>query len=245
MKSHLHAKKARQLVQDSLRVAPTSGCDRTTLRCANARSYGSQLNPCCRSHIKQIVMDTLPILESFGVTVWADYGTLLGAVRNPLTTWKDYPWLPQGNRSSEPIPPGIIPHDKDADFGIFLPHVDDRMAFYTMSRVRTKLERLGYRVLVRPQGRSLKVRLSPTNATNADFFRWRETRGGFLDRLKFINVDNYKGRGFLKDVAFPLGTVQWEGMTLPAPKDPAAFCQFRYGPNWKTPVQANHDGVRR
>lgn len=231
------ARKARLAVEASLRKAPTSGCGRDTPRCQNAVDYGSLLNPCCRSHLRQIVVDTTAILTSFRITWWADYGTLLGAVRNPLTTWKDYPWLPQ--TGDEPIAPGIIPHDKDADFSVF------GTDFHGLCRARVKLERMGYRVQVRPRGRSMKVRLSPVNATGVDFFLWKESPGGIMRRERYVLPgDNYKGREFHKDKLFPLSTVQWEGLTLPAPKDPVAFCEFRYGKTWMTPVRANHGGVR-
>ena len=91
----------------------------------------------------------------------------------------------------------------------------------------------------------MKVRLSKSNRTNADFFLWIEHPGGIMRRMKYISVDAYKGRDFRKQDAFPLTTVEWEGLTLPAPKNPAAFCAFRYGANWMTPIRANNDGIRR
>lgn len=231
------AAQARHQIASSIAPIRPEGCNRETARCANARDYGQLLNPCCKAHLKQIVSDVATVFEEFRVTWWADYGTLLGAVRNPMTTWADYPWLPQDNPA--PLVPGVVPHDKDADFGVF------GINFNAMCRMRTKLERMGYRVLVRPGGRSMKVRLSHANWTNADFFNWIEGSGGVLKRLSYTGADQYKGRHFHKDILFPLSAVEWEGLTLPAPKDPEAFAAFRYGPTWKTPVRANHDGVAR
>jgi len=186
------------------------------------------------------VADTAAVLNERGLVWWADYGTLLGAVRNPLTTWADYPWLTQTGRTTPGPTAGIIPHDKDADFGIFAAD------YRSLCVIRSKLERIsGYNVLIRPGGRSMKVRLSWRNHTNADFFIWNERPDGKLYRAKYIGADKYKGREFHKNTLFPLSTVEWEGMTLPAPKDPAAFCAFRYGENWMKPVRANHDGVVR
>jgi len=217
------ARHARAQIEASLARVLPGGCTRDTLRCPDARDYRVDLRPCCRGHIRQIVADCQIVLESMWLTWWADYGTLLGAVRNPLLG----------------LEPGIIPHDKDADFGLL------DVPYRNLGFVRSRLERQGYQVLIRPGGRSMKVRLSARNHTNADFFIWHSRPDGTLFRQKYISVDRYKGRDFRQADAFPLTTLAWEGLTLPAPKDPAAFCAFRYGPNWMTPIRANNDGVPR
>jgi hypothetical protein len=176
-------------------------------------------------------------MDAGGWTWWADYGTLLGAVRNPLTTWADYPWLPQ---SDEPIRPGVVPHDKDGDLGAL---AADHTA--VVRALRGAASRARFDMLVRPHGASVKVRLSRFNHTNVDIFFWKERDDGLMHRDRYVHVDLYKGRHFQRDMLFPLGTVQWEDMTLPAPHDPEAFLAHRYGPNWRTPVMANHDGVAR
>lgn len=235
------AAKVREQIAASLPAHPNGGpCTRNTLRCPDARDYGSELRACCKTHIRQIVQDTAKVLTELGIVWWADYGTLLGAVRNPRTTWADYPWLPQGDRANARPAPGIVPHDKDADFGML------DVPFHVLCRARRKLERdHGYHVLLRAGGRSMKVRLSFRNHSNADFFNWRARPDGTLARPKYIGADKFKGREFHKDNLFPLETVEWEGLRLPAPRNPVAFCEFRYGPNWMTPVRANNDGVRR
>lgn len=179
------------------------------------------------------------VMAANGIRWWADYGTLLGAVRNPMTTWADYPWLPQEGRPEGPLAPGIIPHDKDADLSVL---GED---WQKLMRLRSAMERKGYQVSVSPHWLKMKVRYSGRNHTGVDFFCWREKAGGTLFRPKYINVDNYKGREFKKADAFPLTTVTWEGLILPAPRDPVAFCAFRYGSNWLKPVPANHGGIRR
>lgn len=215
------------------------GCTRQTLRCADAKSYQSALRPCCRGHIRQIVADTARVLADHDVPWWLDYGSLLGAVRNPLTRWADYPWLPQDERPAGPLAPGIVPHDKDADAGFL------GADWSKLMRVRAALERMGYVAIAKPHGLKMKVRLSQSNTTNLDLFGWREKVGGVLFRPRYINVDNYKGRDFPAKWVRPLGTVEWEGITLPAPNNPVEFCAFRYGESWKTPIPANHDGKRR
>lgn len=218
---------------------PLGGCTRDTLRCADATSYQAELRSCCRKHLYQIVRDTTVLLEELKVTYWADYGTLLGAVRNPLTTWSDYHWLPQDNRPFGTLEPGVIPHDKDADFGFLFTD------WARLMRVRAELGRRGYMVTVNPGGLKLKVRLSTVNYTGLDLFGWRERGSGVLYRPRYIQVDNFKGREFPNTKLFPRSVVEWEGIRLPAPSDPAAFCEFRYGPSWRIPIPANNDGVRR
>jgi hypothetical protein len=220
-------------------------CTRHTVRCADARRYQAALRDCCRGHLRTIVTDAVAALREAGVLFWADYGTLLGAVRNPLTTWADYPWLYQTDRPPGPLAPGIIPHDKDADFGVLTAE------WTTLLRVAAALTAQGYFVLVRPHQGSIKVCLSVTNRTNLDLFAWREHAilghkpATMLRRAHYISVDQFKGRDFPKADLLPMASVEWEGLRLPAPRDPKAFCAFRYGDAWCTPLAANHDGKRR
>jgi hypothetical protein len=234
----VHGKHSRAVIAARLRGTPPMGdCSRDTLRCGDARSYQAELRSCCRAHVRQIVADTVELLELHGVTYWADYGTLLGAVRNPLTTWADYPWLPQDGRPAGPLAPGIVPHDKDADFGVLWTD------WQKLMRVRAALERRGYALRVNPHGAKMKVRLSDVNHTNLDLFCWREGNG-LMRRPTYNQVDSFKGREFPKRALFPLGLVTWEDRTLPAPVNPEAFCAFRYGPKWRTPLAANHNPER-
>jgi phosphorylcholine metabolism protein LicD len=189
------------------------------------------------------VADTVAAFQSLRVRYWADYGTLLGAVRNPMTTKADYPWLwPDAGVDgavNPPLAPGIIPHDKDADFGVFASD------WAKLMQVRAALERKGYYVQTRLHHSMLKVCLSAVNRTALDLFAWREKANGQFMRPRYISVDQYKGRDIPKGMLLPLGTVEWEGMQLAAPVNPEAFCAFRYGPTWRTPIAANHDGRRR
>jgi hypothetical protein len=219
----------------------TAACSRDTPRCADARSYYSELRPCCRDIIVGMSRDVAAAFDAAGVTYWMDYGTLLGAFRNPLTTWADYPWLPQEGRPAGPLAPGIIPHDKDADWGVL-----DKQWVEAERALRSK-ERRHLTLLVRKYRGSIKVRPSPVNKTNLDLFFWVEhhSRAGRMFRRGYTPVDAYKGKHFDRADLFPLQPMEWEGLQLPAPKDPEAWLAFRYGPNWHTPIPANHDGVAR
>src|SRR5690606_5089095 len=67
--------------------APAIGpCTRQSARCPDARDYLTELRPCCRSHLIETMSAVAEVFKEVGCKWWADYGTLLGAVRNPLTT---------------------------------------------------------------------------------------------------------------------------------------------------------------
>lgn len=219
-------------------ISTAGPCTARTPRCLNARDYQQVLRPCCRGHVRTLVAAVAEILNHARVTWWADYGTLLGAVRNPMTTWADYPWLPQDDRGPEPLAPGIIPHDKDADLGVLW------RDFETVRKAVRALSTRGFHVTANAHRGSIKVRVSSRNHTNVDLFFWRG-RGETMYRTSYAQVDAFKGREFHKDMIQPLSTVEWEGLVLPAPADPAAFLEMRYGPSWRKPVPANNDGVTR
>src|SRR5690554_4361117 len=224
----------------------TPPCTRDTPRCQDARSYHVQLRDCCRGHIVTIMTLIRDLCAEAGISWWLDYGSLLGAVRNQLLRLK----------------PGIVPHDKDGDIGILGEHYD------AFRGLRGKVEAQGFtwtesaeRAGANPfrGGHRIKIRLSELNHTNVDCFPWyrvsAENRASFpwvaqLDdgkrhRKGYIGVDRYKGREFPEEKLLPLTTLEWEGMQLPAPADPLWFVEHRYGPNWRAPVAANNDGIRR
>lgn len=218
--------------------APGQPCTARTLRCPNARDYNAELNPCCRAHLRALMIVVAEILTDARATWWADYGTLLGAVRNPMTKWADYPWLRQDGRVSAGPAPGIVPHDKDGDLGILYRDFDG------VRRRMRGLTARGMNVHVNIHRASMKVRVSSRNHTNIDLFFWR-SREDVLFRQRYAQVDRFKGKEFPRAMLTPPGTVTWEGLTLPAPADPEAFLEFRYGPRWRTPLPANNDGVKR
>lgn len=219
-------------------VTDVKQCTRFTARCKDARDYDVELRDCCRGHVIQMVRDIQRLFDKEKMRWWADYGTLLGAVRNPMTSWSDYPWLSQERTTSGPSA-GIVPHDKDADLGAMFSEWEK------VRRVRPKLIELGYNVKLDGLAGKMKVRLSQKNTTNVDVFFWREKPLGVLFRQHYAKVDSCKGREFPKAMLGPKTTVEWEGMKLPAPADPEAFLEMRYGSNWRTPVMANHDGIAR
>jgi phosphorylcholine metabolism protein LicD len=220
-------------------MSDDSPCTAETRGCADARDYNSELRECCRGHVVGLMNALVPMLNESRVTWWADYGTLLGAVRNPLTTWADYPWLSQEGRTTRGPHAGIIPHDKDADLGILA------QDWTRMQQIKVRLEAMGFTVLANPFRLAMKLMLSAKNHANVDMFFWLERPDGTMFRRHYISIDQFKGRDFPRTMLRPMTTVQWEGMTIPAPRDPHAFLEMRYGPGWRTPIAANNDGVER
>jgi len=207
-------------------------CGPQTARCAGALRYDRDMRPCCRAINVELLAWVADLFTRMGVTWWADYGTLLGAVRHS----------------------GIIPWDKDTDLGIL---EDDRRK---VLELEPELRRIGLGFSGRRLG-PIKFMASRQNRTNCDVFAWHE-KAGVMHRHSYANVDDFKGKAFGKDKLFPLTTVEWEGLTLPAPGSvrmagatPAPhvpgfeagswFLEHRYGPGWHTPLHANNDGVRR
>jgi hypothetical protein len=224
-------------------------CDRTTRRCADARNYHRELRDCCRSLIVELIDYWAAIATELEIPWWADYGTLLGTVRNQ----------------------GIIPHDKDADIGMLgddwerlLDYRDDIPWSKGKSTWRQEWTRTidgYYWIFKEPRaaqsraryefsgGHSIKICSSAVNRTNLDIFPWYARRdpilGDVYERRRYISIDRYKGREFPGAKLLPLDTMPWEGRQIPVPADARWFVRHRYGPTWETPVRANNDGVRR
>lgn len=182
----------------------------------------------------------VPLMDAAGIRWWADYGTLLGAVRNTQTTWADYPWLSQEGRTTPGPSAGIVPHDKDGDLGALW---EDWIKFRAL---QSQIRRAGFDIRIRWQSGSAKILTSRTNHTNVDVFFWHKRRNtDVLYRRGYAGVDKFKGREFRERDLMPLTKVEWEGMQIPAPRDPEAFLAMRYGAKWRTPIMANNDGIVR
>ena len=220
----------------NVRISPHP-CTRATQRCPDARDYTVELAECCRTHVRDLMVATRDFLNSIGAVWWADYGTLLGAVRNPTTTWADYPWLRQTGRRTPGPAAGIVPHDKDGDLGVLMGSWD-----VALQKFPAFLAGRDFHLYKNVHRRSMKARLSYTNTTNVDVFFWHE-RASALYRDHYARVDRDKGKDFPLSLLFPLSTVEWEGLTLPAPHDPEAFLEMRYGPNWRKPVAENTEAA--
>lgn len=250
--SRIQLRQERRDVGRQARTAEMKPCTPETPRCIVAASYAYDLPACCRAHTARLVHTVGDAMTAAGVRWWLDYGSVLGAVRNPL--------LGQ--------PGGIIAHDKDADLGFLAEDWDKLLALvpeWSEKKGARKAARIGYalgfewehklprQALKRPgdrnfmAGDSIKVRLSATNHSNVDLFPWYDRPylrppDGNRYRYHFVAVDRYKGREFPESMLLPLGTMEFEGRPCPVPANPEAFCAHRYGRNWQKPLKRNNDG---
>jgi hypothetical protein len=199
-------------------VVPAPGnCTRDTRRCVTALNPQEDTPACCRSHVVELVRYVSGLLNEVGVTWWADYGTLLGAVRHG----------------------GLIPWDADADLCV----LDEDGGKEAMLLLAGRAKAAGYHFVYIPSTRRLygggdrvKIYLSDRNQTPVDLFFWHRIPGGF-DRREYVACDQFKGRAIPEAHLLPLGTVAWEGMTLPAPAHPERLLDHRYGTGWRKPYR--------
>ena len=219
-------------------------CTRDTRRCAAATHYGSVTPTCCKGHIKDLMSYVGEICDELDVQWWADYGTLLGTVRNG----------------------GLIPHDKDADIGVHGYGFELLLASFgdtpwesaKTGRPRRFRDLHGYRWVhklernkhnrgryVYSGGNCIKIMTSPTNRTNIDIFPWYERQDGTMYRTRYVGCDRFKGKEFHRDRLYPLRELPWEDRMVPVPAHPEWFCAHRYGAEWQTPIHANNDRVAR
>jgi hypothetical protein len=172
-----------------------------------------------RSFTSEIV-EVCDIIQGQGVELFADYGTLLGAVRHK----------------------GFIPWDKDADFS-FLCH-DIKDATKALGSAFKALRSCGYRVgdsqqKMRPQKPSqaaLTRFVVMGHHHPIDFFSWHQ-EGATWRRKKYLWEDQRwgKGREIQDGWIRPIIQIPFEGMAIPAPSNYEALLEHRYG-DWKVPV---------
>lgn len=245
----------------AVEVVDLPPCTRTSRRCPQGPDLTSVTPDCCRAHIREMLEWLAGAFAEAGITWWADYGTALGAVKCG----------------------GLYPMDKDGDLGVMQDDMEKVLA------LDGEATRAGFAFVFKPirrtgpygGGNSVKLRYSKTNHTNVDLFFWHEhdprnecehqgcqSRGRrflgqrTIHRKTYVGVDRYKGKEVPVDRVFPLATVDYEGLSLPAPcgiREPGSkaaphiegyeagswFLEHRYGPGWHQDLAANHDGRAR
>jgi hypothetical protein len=161
--------------------------------------------------------------ERCGVDAYLCYGALLGAVR-------------QGT---------MLGHDSDVDLCYYSRHETPADIIRESYRIQRALRALDWRILRMSAG-DLKViwPLSDGRTAHIDIF------SAFTINETFYQFGNRNGRFDVEANLLPLGTVELEGRTFPAPKRPEGMLAFIYGPRWQVPdpgfrYQDNPVGTRR
>jgi hypothetical protein len=150
------------------------------------------------------------LLEKRGITHWADFGTLLGAVRDE----------------------DLIPWDEDVDLGAL---AADTKAILSL---KPEFEAAGYTV-TRPEPPVFRVNYSAMNSTNLDVFLWQEDDDMLTaDFDPSYDWPGVEGHRFPKRYVANLEPVRIGDLSLPAPSPVDRFlADHRYGPDYMTPAR--------
>jgi len=150
------------------------------------------------------------LLEENGIPHWADYGTLLGAVRDgDLIAW-----------------------DEDVDFGALAADTEAILA------LEPRIEAAGH-TLVRPEPAVIRINYSAANSANLDIFLWQrdgETLTAEFDPS--YDWPGVQGHRFPRGYVEKLESIGVGDLVLPAPSPVDRFLtEHRYGPDYMTPAR--------
>lgn len=209
--------------RDQARVAFLGPCSRETRRCDTATAPQLETAPCCVAGAIATLRKCAELFDRYGVTWWADYGTLLGVAHGEQFYW----------------------NDKDCDVGVLSSDLEKVL------RMQELFERDGFTFNYQAPrdglfagGNRVKVRWSKTNTVNTDVFFWQD-RGGTMYRTNYVPVDRYKGREFPRAWLDPIGRVPFEGVDLAVPAEVERLVAHRYGPGWRKLPPALHGALER
>jgi hypothetical protein len=173
----------------------------------------------------EIVEGTRKILDDLheaGAAAYLNYGALLGAVRNGK----------------------MIGHDSDADVCYLSDHDSPVDIILESYRIERAMRAKGYSTF-RMSAADFKVALVLSSGREEDV----DVFVAFFVGDRFFQLGNRSGK-MKRESIVPLGTIELEGVTFPAPADPEAMMAFLYGPSWREPDPSFRyadpaDGVRR
>jgi hypothetical protein len=159
----------------------------------------------------EIPEGTIKVLDELrdvcGVDAYLNYGALLGAVRDGK----------------------MIAHDSDTDLCYVSKYETPADIIAESFRMERVLLQRGWKVLRMSAGDiKLLLPLSDGRQCHIDVF------GAFWVNGVFYQFGNRSGQ-LAKESLLPLGTIELDGYTFPAPRDPEAMMVFLYGENWRIP----------
>ena len=147
------------------------GCTRHTARCSTAYiGLDRGLPPCCRAKVVATISYATKLLSSMGIMHWADYSTLLGAVRH-------------GGK--------MVPWDYDADLTVLLDHWPRLMA------LEERIKADGFLLLQGEAPHFARIFFSPLNGNYIDVYAARDGGDGHMYLASSGDVDPFP-RSFLE-----------------------------------------------
>jgi len=184
-------------------------------------------------HVLEAAADVLRVLGEHGLDGFITYGTLLGAKRSGQ----------------------VIGHDDDLDLGYFSRHDNPSDVVAESHGVARALRDAGY-TLARLSWGHLQVVLTPSDAEpsggpQGGAARGRTSARDFtgsvaLDVFTSFLVNGHLHQSFAVRAPFtladvlPLGSIELQGRTYPAPANVPAWLAATYGPGWATPDPTFH-----
>ncbi len=186
-------------------------CSKNTEKCKVKK--GTPLPKCCVEHVYEMAEY---ITDIFGDEVyWAEFGTLLGAVREG----------------------GLIGGDHDLDFGT--------LTFKPIDKHPERFEAQPRLDLQTGEPTFYRLYYSDTNRIYADIFLFKDDGDLVTRRtMDYWYNQCDAGKGKVVDVAFnssfldPLIEVDFGGVKLKSPNNPEKFLEGRYT-NWRVPSKTD------
>lgn len=192
-------------------------CDRSTASCPeilDGLRTDAPINACCLAHLLEMLTDLTNLFNEIGLHYWLDYGSLLGMVRGG----------------------GLIPWDKDIDFGIRVEDLDKLLG------ISSCLEGMGYYFVYPLSEHSLhpRVHYSRSNLIFCDIYLWEKRSIGTYHMV--CHPGSYGS--VVKPLGFPLyfhecASYFYDNLdkigSISIPSRVEEYLELRYGVNWRIP----------
>lgn len=147
------------------------------------------------------------VREECGLETWMSFGTLLGAAREGKA----------------------IGHDSDVDLLYLSEHQSPALVNLESYRIKRSLTRRGIKSVVK-SGSFVTVLFTASDGAplGIDIYACFYV-GDLLHETATVRAP------IPREAVLPLTTLEFEGVALPAPADPATLLEASYGPNWRVP----------
>lgn len=192
-------------------------------------NFSGKSPPCCVHLLRDMLVDVKEWLSELDYEYWVHYGTLLGAIRDKA----------------------IIPWTADVDITM---SPKDFFHLLNNKNIKRKMWEKGYNYFFEGSREERMGRLCfGSNFRDGILSKWpKPLRKGkkyynfypymdiYLIRDHEHKISTPKGPCmFLKEWIYPLGSVKFAGIEMPAPKSPESLLRHLYG-DWRQPLKGSH-----